>query len=158
MNPESRIPISWYAQGESRLVWLMSYARWDKAQSLYTKQWFAKGVQRNKTDFLRASITTDSIKIFPITFCTLVRYCLLHLHNRERRFQNIIVLYVHVTAFYMQHCAVDRFFLKLKFFCSWNVQCWMLLKDSVFVLWINNFKWNLKTSVSLVIATEHLKL
>ena len=36
-----------YAQGESRLVWLMSYARWYKAQWLYTKQRFAKGVQRN---------------------------------------------------------------------------------------------------------------
>ena len=34
----------------------------------------------------------------------------------------------------------------------------MLLKDSVFVLWINNFKRSLKASVSLVIATEHLKL
>ena len=36
-----------YAQGESRLVWLMSYARWYKAHWLYTKQRFAKGVQRN---------------------------------------------------------------------------------------------------------------
>ena len=32
---------------------------------------FAKGVQGNITDFLKASITTESIKIFSITFCTL---------------------------------------------------------------------------------------
>ena len=39
-------------------------------------QRFSKGVQRNITDFLKASITTDSIKIFSITFCTLVIvYC-----------------------------------------------------------------------------------
>ena len=34
----------------------------------------------------------------------------------------------------------------------------MLLKDSVFALWINNFKCSLKTTVSLGLATEHLKL
>ena len=42
--------------------------------------------------------------------------------------------------------------------CSWYVQCCMLLKDSVFVLWIHKFKCSLKTIVSLVLATEHLKL
>ena len=31
----------------------------------------------------------------------------------------------------------------------------MLLKDSVFVLWINNFKCSLKTSVSPVLAIDH---
>ena len=36
------------------------------------------------------------------------------------------------------------------------VQCCMLLKDSVFAQWINNFKCSLKTSVSLVLATELL--
>ena len=34
----------------------------------------------------------------------------------------------------------------------------MLLKDSVFVLCINDFRCSLKTGVSLVLATEHLKL
>ena len=34
----------------------------------------------------------------------------------------------------------------------------MLLKDSVFVLWINKFKCTLKTSVNQVLATEPLKL
>ena len=43
-----------------------------EAQSLYTKQQFAKSVQSNITDFLKASITTDIIKILSITFCTLV--------------------------------------------------------------------------------------
>ena len=104
-NPESRSGVS--AQGESRLVWLMSYARWYKAQSLYTKQRFAKGVQRNITDFLKASITTDSIKIFSITFCTLVTvYCTCKIAKDAFR----IVLYV--TTFYMQHCALARFVLK----------------------------------------------
>ena len=41
---------------------------------------------------------------------------------------------------------------------SWVVQCCMLLKDSAFVLWIKKFKCSLKMSVSLVLATEHLKL
>ena len=31
-----------------------------------------RGVQRNKTYFLKGSITTYGIKIFSITFCTLV--------------------------------------------------------------------------------------
>ena len=69
MNPESRSGES--AQGESRLVWLMSFASWYKsykAQSLYTKPRFAKGVEGNITEFLNVSITTDSIKIFSITF------------------------------------------------------------------------------------------
>ena len=94
LNPKSRSGES--AQGESRLVWLVSYARWYKAQSLYTKQRFAKGVQRNITDFLKASITTDSIKIFSITFCTLVTvYCTCKIAKDAFR----IVLYV--TIFYM---------------------------------------------------------
>ena len=125
-------------------VWLMSYARWYKAQSLYTKQRFAKGVQRNITDFLKASITTDSIKIFSITFCTLVTfYCTCKIAKDAFR----IVFYV--TTFYMQHCTVARFVLKQQFVCSRDVHCCMLLKDGVFVLWINNFKCGLKTSVSL---------
>ena len=44
------------------------------AQSLYTKQRFAKGVQRNIADFLKTSITTDGIKIFYITFCSLATF------------------------------------------------------------------------------------
>ena len=68
-----------------------------------------------------------------------------------------IVLYV---SFYLQHCAVAHFVLKQWFvylLCSWDVQCSMLLKDSVFELWINKCKCSLKTSVSLVLATDHLK-
>ena len=107
-------------------VCLMSYARWYKAQSLYTKQRFAKGVQRNITDFLKASITTDSIKIFSITFCTLVTvYCTCKIAKDAFR----IVLYV--TTFYMQHCAVARFVLKQWFVydCTYvadmyNVECY----------------------------------
>ena len=55
------------------------------------KQRFAKGVQRSITDFLKASITTDSIKIFSITFCTLVTvYCAWKIAKDAFR----IVLYV----------------------------------------------------------------
>ena len=76
-------------------------------QSLYTKQRFTKGLQRHVTDFLRASITTDFIKILSITFCTLVTvYCTCKIAKDAFR----IVLYV--TTFYMQHCAVARFVLK----------------------------------------------
>ena len=60
------------------------------------------------TDFLKASITTDSIRIFSITFCTLVTvYCTC----KTAKDAFTIVLYVYVTTFYMQHCAVARFFL-----------------------------------------------
>ena len=45
----------------------------------------------NMTDFLKASITTDSKKIFSITFCTLVTvYCTLKIAKDAFR----IVLYV----------------------------------------------------------------
>ena len=65
----------------------------------------AKGVQRNITDFLEASITTDSIKIFSITLCTLVTvYCTCKIVKDAFK----IVLYV--TG--ILHCAVPRFVLK----------------------------------------------
>ena len=65
---------------------------------------FAKGVQRNITDFLKASITTGSIKIFSITLCTLVAvYCTCK--TAKDAFK--IVLFV--TG--MLHCAVARFVL-----------------------------------------------
>ena len=78
-----------------------------KAQSLYTKRRFAKGVQRNIADFLKASRTTDGIKFFYITFCSLATFqCTSKIAKEPFR----IVLYV--TTFYMQHCAVARFVLK----------------------------------------------
>ena len=150
MKPKSQSGES--AQGESRLADELCKVI-SKAQSLYIKQRFAKGVQRNITDFFKAWITTDSIKIFSITFCTLVTvYCTCKIAKDAFR----IVLYV--TTFYMQLCAVACFVLKQWFVHSWDVQCCMLLKDSVFVLWINKFKCSLMTSVSLVLATELLKL
>ena len=69
VNPESRSRES--AQGESRLADELCKVT-SKAQSLYIKERFGKGTQRNMTDFFKASITTDSIKIFSTTFCTLV--------------------------------------------------------------------------------------
>ena len=89
VNPESQSGES--AQGESHLVWLMSYAKWCKAQLLYMKQRFAKGVQRNTTDFLKASITTDSITIFSTTVILHSSYCLLHWQNSKRHFQNCVL-------------------------------------------------------------------
>ena len=69
-----------------------------------------KGVQRNISDFLKASITTDSLKIFSIIFCTLVTvYCTCKIAKDAFR----IVLYA--TNFYLQHCAVARFVLKQRF-------------------------------------------
>ena len=68
---------------------------------------FAKGVQRNITNFLEASITTDSMKIFSVTFCSLVTvYCTCKIARDTLR----IVLYV--TTFYMHHYAVALFVLK----------------------------------------------
>ena len=70
------------------------------------KQRFAKGVQRNITDVFNPLIVTDSIRIFSITFCTLVTvYCTCKIAKEDFR----IVLYV--TTFYMEHCAVPRFVL-----------------------------------------------
>ena len=71
------------------------------------KKQFAKGEQRNIIDSLKASVTTDSIKIFSITFCTLVTvYCTYKIAKDAF----IIVLYA--TTFYMQHCAVACFVLR----------------------------------------------
>ena len=110
MNPESRSGES--AQGKSCLADELCKVI-SKTQSLYMKQRFAKGVQRNITDFFKAWITTDSIKIFSITFCTLVTvYCTCKIAKGAFR----IVLYV--TTFCMQHCAVACFVLKQR--CSTN--------------------------------------
>ena len=78
-----------------------------KPRCCTAKRQFAKGEQRNVIDFLKASITTDSIKIFSITFCTLVTvYWTCKIAKDAFR----IVLYD--TTFYMQHCAVACFFLR----------------------------------------------
>ena len=64
-------------------------------------------MQRNMTDLFKALITTDSIKILSITFCSLVTvYCTCKIVKGTFS----IVLYV--TTFYMQHCAVAHFVLK----------------------------------------------
>ena len=63
--------------------------------------------QRNITNSLKASITTDSMKIFSITFCTLK---LLFTTCKIAKGTFRIVLYI--TTFYMQHYAVALFILK----------------------------------------------
>ena len=97
MNPKSQSGESAWAESHlaDELCKVIS-----KAQLLYSKQLLAKGVQRGKK-------TTDSIKIFSITFCTLVTvYCTCKITKDTFS----IVLYV--TTFYIQHCAVARFVLK----------------------------------------------
>ena len=104
MNPESRSGES--AQGESRLADELCKVT-SKALSLYIKQRFAKGVQRNVTDFFKAWITTDSIKIFSIKFCTLPS-CSLHLQNSKRHFQNCALRYKFLHA--ALRCSLFREF------------------------------------------------
>ena len=100
------LPIRWICTGWIPSGWWASEVI-SKAQSLYIKQRFSKGVQRNITDFFKAWITTDSIKIFSVTFCTLVAvYCTCKISKDAFR----IVIYV--TTFHLQHCAVARFVLK----------------------------------------------
>ena len=126
MNPDSRSGES--AQGESRLADELCKVI-SKAQSLYIKQRFSKGVQRNITDLFKAWITTDNIKIFSVTFCTLVTvYCFWK--NIERRFQNcdIDLRYNFLVA--ALRCSSFRFktviCLRLYLLCSWDVQCCIL--------------------------------
>ena len=101
MKPESRSGESCVADELCKVT--------SKSQSLYIKQRFAKGVQSNITDFFEVSVSTHSIKIFSITFCTLVTvYCTCKITKDDYR----VLLYV---TFYMQHCAVARFVLKQRF-------------------------------------------
>ena len=137
---ESRIPIRW--------IWLMCYARWFQKPSRCISNNDLRKVYI--TDFFKAQITTDSIKIFSITFFTLVTvYCTCKIANDVFR----CVLYV-TTRFVLN----QWFFYDCKYVVDmYNVICyWKAL--IVFVLWINKLKCSLKTSVSLVLATEHLKL
>ena len=111
-------------------------------------------------NFLKASITTDTMKIFSITFCTLVT--VYYLQNSERRFQHCALCYnfLHPALCCSSFDLKTVICLRL-YICSWYVQFCMLLKDSVLVLWINKFnelQCSFKTSVNLVLASEHLKL
>ena len=138
-------------------IWLISYARWfQKLNRCISNNDLRKVPQRNITSFF-SWITTDSIEIFSITFCTLVTdYCNCRIAKDAFR----IVVYVTGLLHAALRCNSFRFktviYLR-QYVRSWYVQCCMLLKDSVLVLWINKFKCSLK-SVSLVLAIEHLKL
>ena len=115
------------AQGESRLADELCKVWFQKFSSCISKDDLQK-VHRGT--FFKAWITTDSIKIFSITFCTLVTvYCTCKIAKDAFR----IVFYV--TTFYVphsvQHCAVARFVLKQWFFydCTYvaemcNVVCY----------------------------------
>ena len=108
--------------GKSHLVWLMSHARWLQKPS--------RCIPNN---FLKASITTDTMKIFSITFCTLVT--VYYLQNSERRFQNCALRYnfLHPALCCSSFDLKTVICLRL-YVCSWYVQFCMLLKDSVLVL------------------------
>ena len=139
-----------------------------KALSLSIKQRFAKGVHRNITDFFKAWITTDRIKIFSITFCQCSSYSLLHLQNSERR---SIVLYL--TRFYIQHCTVACFVLKEWFVydCTYVadmyhvVFSWKTVSLYCELINLNQFKdeckpgfssWTLKTISGVIEVTSSL--
>ena len=139
-----------------------------KALSLYIKQRFAKGVHRNITDFFKAWITTDRIKIFSITFCQCSSYSLLHLQNSERR---SIVLYL--TRFYIQHCTVACFVLKEWFVydCTYVADMyhvvfyWKTVSLYCELINLNQFKdeckpgfssWTLKTISGVIKVTSSL--
>ena len=154
-NPDQ---VSLHTRGEPRLADELCKVI-SKAQSLYIKQRFGKkGVQKNITGFFKAWITTDSIKIFSITFCTLVTvYRTCKITTDAFR----IVLYVtnysvwRCRSFVLKLWYLTTTLLTLKLRC--NVVCyWEIV--SLSRLWINKFKCSLKTSRSLVLATEHLKL
>ena len=129
LSGESWIQIRWICTGWIPSGWWAMQGDF-KSPSLFIKRRFAKGVQRNITDFFKAWITTDGIKIFSITFCTLVTvYCTCKIAKDAFR----IVLYV--TTFYVQHCvqycAVACFVLEQWFFydCTYvpdmyNVVCY----------------------------------
>ena len=120
-----------------------------KSPSLYIKRRFAKGVQRNTTDFFKAWITIDRITwFFYYTLYSSNR--LLRLQNSERNFQNSALRY----NFLHEALRCSSFCLLTTVIRSWYVQYCMLLKDSVVVLRINKLTCSLKTSVSLVLATE----
>ena len=89
-----------------------------KVQSLYIKQRFAKGVQRNITDLCKAWIITDSKKIFLLHF---VLY-LLHLQNSERRFQNCALRlynFLHAALRCSSFCFKTVICLRLYLLCSY---------------------------------------
>ena len=146
------IPIRWICTGWIPSDWWAMQGNFKSSVAVYHYKRDAKGVQRNIT----AWITTDSIKIFSFTFCTLFTvYCTCKIAEDAFR----IVLYF--KTFYMLHCAVARFVLKQWFVydCTYfvaemyNVVCYWKTVSLYCEL-----KCSLKTSVSLVLATEHLKL
>ena len=137
----SRIPIGWICTG-----WIPS-GRWAR-QGVFQKpsRWvyqttICKRCTEEDKRLFMAWITTGSIKIFSITICT--QYCLLTCKITQDAFR--IVLYV----LQLFTCSIDLSTLLLR--CT-------MLYATVFVLWINKFKCSLKTSVSLVLVTENLKL
>ena len=72
------------------------------------KRQFAKGEQRNIIDFLKASITTDNIKIFSITFCTLVTvYCTCKIAKDAFRIVLYVTTFLHCSLFL--RCSLFRF-------------------------------------------------
>ena len=149
------IPIRWICTGWIPSGWWAMQGDFKSSVAVYQITRCERCTEEHNRLF-KAWITTDSIKIFSITFCTLVTvYCTCKIAKGAFR----IVLYV--TTFYLQHCAVARFVLKQWFVydCTYfvaemyNVVCYWKTVSLYCEL-----KCSLKTSVSQVFATEHLKL
>ena len=105
-SDESRIPIRWICIGWIPSGWWAMQGDFKTPVAVYQTTICERCTEEHNRLF-RTWITTDSIKIFSITFCTLVTvYFTCKIAKDAFR----IVLYV--TTFYMQHCAVPRFVLK----------------------------------------------
>ena len=122
-----------------------------KAQSPYAKQLICKRCteEHNQVFDRLQLITTDSMKIFSITFGTLV---IITVYSTCKIVKDTFRIVLYVTTFYMQHCAVAHFVLKQWFVydCTYVADMYNFVyywKTSVFVLWINKLKCSLKTSV-----------
>ena len=118
-------------------VWLLSYARWLQKPVAVYQMTICKRCTGEHNQLFKAWITTDSLKFFCITFCTVVTvYCTCKIAKDAFK----IVHYV--TTFYMQHClqhcAVACFVLKRWFFhdCRYvadmyNVVCYKKTMSSL---------------------------
>ena len=149
------IPIRWICTGWIPSGWWATQGDFKSSVAVYQITRCERCTEKHNRHFT-AWITADSIRVFSFTFCTLFTvYCTCKIAKDAFR----ILFYF--KTFYMQHCAVARFALKQWFVydCTYfvaeifNVLCYWKTVSLYCEL-----KCNLKRSVSLVLATEHLKL
>ena len=85
-------------------VWLMSYARWLQKPSRWISKNGLRKVHRGTLPPFSGLNKREELFCY-ILYCS---YCLLHLQNSKRRFQNLL----YFSTFYIQYWAVARFVLK----------------------------------------------